>query len=111
VSEGGIWWNPGQTGSEPWVCGERPISEPEFMSRYEALTETLQQYPRMCAPCYTQLHDVEQEADGLYRYARYASFERGPSRDMNVRSATTERKGRESLSQGDQGPNLEREGI
>ena len=76
VSEyGGIWWNPGQGDEKAWGYGDRPRSAEEFIARYRALTEALLRHPRMCALCYTQLTDVEQEVNGLYTYDRRPKFD------------------------------------
>ncbi len=72
VSEyGGIWWQPNADG---WGYGSRPQSEQEYIDRYAALTSTLLQNPRICALCYTQLYDIEQEVNGLYNYDRTPKF-------------------------------------
>jgi len=97
VSEyGGIWWNPGQTDHESWGYGDRPASQDEFLARYRALTETLLAHPGMCAFCYTQLYDIEQEVNGLYTYDRHAKFDPGLIRDINMQSAAIERQRAES---------------
>ena len=76
VSEyGGIWWNPAQKDTKSWGYGTRPTSEEEFINRYKGLTEALLQHPRICAFCYTQLYDVEQEVNGLYTYDRKPKFD------------------------------------
>ena len=79
VSEyGGIWWDPTGTVSDGWGYGGpagRPRSPREFLDRYRTLTETLLAHPKMCAFCYTQLYDIEQEVNGLYTYDRRAKFD------------------------------------
>ncbi len=91
VSEyGGIWWNPGQTGSEAWGYGDRPGSAEEFLARYRALTETLLTHPRLCGFCYTQLCDVEQEVNGLYTYGRAAKFPPEVIAEINRQQAAAE---------------------
>lgn len=79
VSEyGGIWWNPGETEKNGWGYGGengRPKSEDEFIKRYAGLTKVLLDNPNICAFCYTQLYDVEQEVNGLYTYDRKAKFD------------------------------------
>jgi beta-galactosidase/beta-glucuronidase len=93
VSEyGGIWWNPGQTNDSAWGYGERPGSREEFLSRYEALTEALLAHPKMCAFCYTQLYDIEQEVNGLYTYDRHAKFDAELIREINAGPAAVERQ-------------------
>ena len=95
VSEyGGIWWNPGQRDETAWGYGGvegRPRSEAEFLARYRALTETLLEHPRVCAFCYTQLYDIEQEVNGLYTYHRQCKFEPRLIAEINTRPAAIER--------------------
>ncbi|MFC1717981.1 glycoside hydrolase family 2 protein [Candidatus Poribacteria bacterium] len=95
VSEyGGIWWNPGQLDSEGWGYGGvdgRPKSEEEFLDRYRKLTETLLNHPRMCAFCYTQLYDIEQEVNGLYYYNRQAKFDPEKIKAINSQKAAIEK--------------------
>jgi len=94
VSEyGGIWWNPGQSGDEAWGYGgidARPRSEEEFLARYRALTEALLRHPRVCAFCYTQLYDIEQEVNGLYTYDRQPKFDPARFCEINVQKAALE---------------------
>ena len=88
VSEyGGIWWSPKREG---WGYGARPQSEEEFIQRYKALTEALLNHPKMCAFCYTQLYDVEQEVNGLYTYDRKPKFDPGVIKAINTQKAAIE---------------------
>ena len=71
VSEyGGTWWREAQVDDGSWGYGQRPGSVQELLERYRALTEALLQNLRIAAFCYTQLYDIEQEANGLYTYTR-----------------------------------------
>jgi hypothetical protein len=91
VSEyGGIWWNPGDS-EKGWGYGSRPSSEKEFLERYEGLTSTLLENPRICAFCYTQLYDVEQEVNGLYTYDRKPKFDPETIRKINTRESAIEK--------------------
>ena len=73
VSEyGGTFWNPDVTGG--WGYGNAPKTEEEFLERYTGLTTVLMQNPRVCGFCYTQLTDIEQEQNGLYKYDRSKKF-------------------------------------
>ena len=91
VSEyGGIWWNPGQADAKAWGYGNRPRSEAEFLERYRRLTEALLRHPRMCALCYTQLTDVEQEVNGLCTYDRRPKFDPEVIRTINSQTAMLE---------------------
>lgn len=89
VSEyGGIWWKPGD--NEGWGYGERPKTEEEFMKRYQGLTEALLLNKNICAFCYTQLYDVEQEVNGLYTYQREAKFNTKRIKKINSQKAAIE---------------------
>jgi hypothetical protein len=91
VSEyGGTWWNPGQSGEQAWGYGDRPRSEQELVARFRALTETLLFHPRMCAFCYTQLYDIEQEVNGLYTYDRRAKLDPAVFEAINRQRAALE---------------------
>ena len=92
VSEyGGIWWNPGQKDSKAWGYGTNPTSEAEFLARYEGLTTALLNNPRVCAFCYTQLTDVEQEVNGLHTYDRKPKFDPALIRRINAQKAAIEK--------------------
>ena len=90
VSEyGGIWWNPGA--EDGWGYGERPASADEFVERYRGLTGALLDNPSVGLLCYTQLYDIEQEANGLYTYDREPKFDDDRMRELSAitrRSAT-----------------------
>lgn len=92
VSEyGGIWWNPEQKDDKSWGYGIRPMNEEEFIQRYEGLTNALLDNPGICAFCYTQLYDVEQEVNGLYKYDRTEKFDPEIFKRINSRRAAIER--------------------
>ncbi|MCZ7648138.1 MAG: beta-galactosidase [Planctomycetota bacterium] len=76
VSEfGGIWWNPdAKEGEASWGYGERPKSLEEFLTRFEGLCEVLLGNPHMFGYCYTQLTDVYQEQNGIFRFDRSEKF-------------------------------------
>jgi len=91
VSEfGGIWWNPSQTDGIAWGYGDRPKSLEEFFERYDGLTTALLSNPKICAFCYTQLYDVEQEVNGLYTYDRKPKFDVRIIKEINSRKAAIE---------------------
>ena len=74
VSEfGGTYWNPNEP-AQAWGYGARPRTLEEFISRFEQLCLSLLNNPNICAYCYTQLTDVEQECNGLYFYERTDKF-------------------------------------
>lgn len=73
ISEyGGICWNPNDKNG--WGYGESPQSVEEYVKRYVGLAEVLLKNPSICALCYTQLYDVEQEQNGIYFYDRTPKF-------------------------------------
>lgn len=76
VSEyGGIFWNPDLKPDEyGWGYGVNVKTEEEFAERYEGLTSVLLENRRVCGFCYTQLTDIEQEQNGLYKYDRSRKF-------------------------------------
>ncbi|MCL2407467.1 MAG: beta-galactosidase [Defluviitaleaceae bacterium] len=76
VSEyGGAWWsNEAKDKNASWGYGDRPTSVEEFLARYTGLTDALLSSEGICAFCYTQLYDIEQEENGLYTYDRKPKF-------------------------------------
>ena len=77
VSEfGGIWWNPDLAeGEESWGYGDRPKTIEEFYERFEGLCRVLLDDPSMFGYCYTQLTDVFQEQNGIYKFDRTPKFD------------------------------------
>ncbi|MGQ9608108.1 MAG: glycoside hydrolase family 2 protein [bacterium] len=96
VSEyGGIWWQPEQKDDKGWGYGGiegRPKTEGEFLNRYRKLTETLLNHPKICAFCYTQLYDIEQEVNGLYYYDRRPKFDPKRIYEINTQKAAIEKE-------------------
>ena len=77
VSEfGGIWWNPdAREGEDSWGYGERPQSIEEFYERFTRLCGILLNDPAHFGYCYTQLTDIYQEQNGIYRFDRSLKFD------------------------------------
>jgi hypothetical protein len=94
VSEfGGIWWNPDvKEGETSWGYGNRPQSIEEFYRRFEGLCNILLDDPRMFGYCYTQLTDVYQEQNGIYKFNRAPKFDLARLRAIQTRSAAIERQ-------------------
>lgn len=97
VSEfGGIWWNPdhgtlpGDDWGTSWGYGRRVDSEEEYHARFKGLVDTLLDNPLMFGYCYTQLTDVFQEQNGIYRFDRSAKFDVGIVKDIQSRTAAYE---------------------
>ncbi|MEV0823724.1 glycoside hydrolase family 2 protein [Nonomuraea rubra] len=99
VSEyGGIWWNPELAGTEQdsarvgsWGYGQRVRDEEEFHARFAGLTGVLLDDPDMFGYCYTQLTDVFQEENGIYRFDRTTKLDVGRVRAVQARQAACER--------------------
>ncbi|GMA18277.1 beta-galactosidase [Arsenicicoccus piscis] len=99
VSEyGGIWWDPnpptgdadGEDRSASWGYGQRVRSEEEFHQRFEGLTRVLLENPLMFGYCYTQLTDVFQEQNGIYRFDRTRKLDVDRVRAVQARPAAYE---------------------
>lgn len=92
VSEfGGAWWNPDATpGTASWGYGNRPRTADEFLARFEALCGVLLEHPAMFGYCYTQLTDVFQEQNGLFRFDRTPKFDLARLRIAQQRRAAIE---------------------
>ncbi len=95
VSEfGGIWWNPeAREGEDSWGYGERPTSLEMFYDRFERLCAVLLDDPNMFGYCYTQLTDIYQEQNGIYKYDRSEKFDMERIRKAQQRPAAIESDG------------------
>ncbi|MGP3931160.1 glycoside hydrolase family 2 protein [Nonomuraea sp. KM88] len=99
VSEyGGIWWNPELAGTDQradrqtsWGYGQRVRTEDEFHARFAGLTDVLLDDPDMFGYCYTQLTDVFQEENGIYRFDRTNKLDVERVREVQTRTAASER--------------------
>ncbi|MEO8829185.1 sugar-binding domain-containing protein [Lapillicoccus sp.] len=102
VSEfGGVWWDPEAAAKqadsaehndpyESWGYGQKVRDEEEFHSRFEGLTGVLLDDPEMFGYCYTQLTDVMQEKNGIYRFDRGAKLDVERIRKAQQRPAAYE---------------------
>lgn len=93
---GGIWWDPetaaaaGDDTGTSWGYGERPRTEDEFVERFRGLTGVLLGDPGMFGYCYTQLTDVFQERNGVYRFDRSDKADTAQLRAAQLRPAAYE---------------------
>ncbi|MGW5637700.1 glycoside hydrolase family 2 protein, partial [Streptomyces sp. NPDC003832] len=93
---GGIWWDPeaaaaaGDDSANSWGYGERPRTEAEFVERFRGLTGVLLDDPGMFGYCYTQLTDVFQERNGVYRFDRSEKADTAALREAQLRTAAYE---------------------
>ena len=84
ISEyGGIFWGD----PEAWGYGTAPMTPEEYVTRYEGLTQVLLSNKRVCGFCYTQLTDIEQEQNGIYKYDRSPKF--SPEIYARIKAANT----------------------
>ncbi len=92
VSEfGGIWWNPDVGEDEDsWGYGTRPDSIEEFYDRFEKLCAILLDDVNMFGYCYTQLTDIYQEQNGIYKFDRGLKFDMDRIRAAQVKPAAIE---------------------
>ena len=92
VSEfGGIWWNPDAAEDEySWGYGNRPKNIDEFYARFRGLCDVLLDNPHMFGYCYTQLTDVYQEQNGIFRFDRSNKFDLSRLRSIQMRKAAIE---------------------
>ncbi len=95
VSEfGGIWWNPEvKQGEVSWGYGDRPTSLEAFYDRFERLCAILLDDVNMFAYCYTQLTDVYQEQNGIYKFDRTPKFDINRIRQAQQKAAAIELHG------------------
>ncbi|MGY4773257.1 glycoside hydrolase family 2 protein [Kribbella sp. CWNU-51] len=94
---GGIWWNAeaaaaGKSGrsEDSWGYGQRVADEEEFYTRFAGLVDALLDNPLMFGYCYTQLTDVFQEENGIYRFDRSSKLDVPRIQKIQVRQAAYE---------------------
>ena len=92
VSEfGGIWWNPDVSEDEDsWGYGTRPSDIEEFYDRFEKLCAILLDDVNMFGYCYTQLTDIYQEQNGIYKFDRSVKFDMDRIRAAQIKPAAIE---------------------
>lgn len=78
-------------GEHSWGYGNLPKNEEEFLLRLKGTNDALLDNPLICAMCYTQLTDVEQEQNGLYTYDRKPKIDPAKIAPLFARPAAIER--------------------
>ena len=73
-----------------WGYGNAATSLEEFYARYDGLTTSLIDCPKMIGFCYTQLTDVEQELNGIFKYDRTKKFDSDILYKINTKKAAIE---------------------
>jgi beta-galactosidase/beta-glucuronidase len=92
---GGIKWNPDtnvNSSNVSWGYGDAPKTIDEFYQRFEGLCNAQLDNPNIFGYCYTQLTDVFQEQNGMYRFDRSAKFDMDRIRKIQTRPAAIEKK-------------------
>ncbi|HET9170980.1 MAG TPA: hypothetical protein VFN97_16200 [Actinospica sp.] len=84
---GGILWS---ADAEGWGYGTGPASEQEWYERFAGLVDALLDNPKMFGYCYTQLTDVFQEQNGVYRFDRGLKLDVARIRAIQTRTAAYE---------------------
>jgi len=91
ISEyGGIRWVDESIAG--WGYGNAPKTAEEFFARYKGLTDALLDNEDIFGFCYTQLYDIEQEVNGLYKYDRSEKFDISLIKAINERKAAIEKE-------------------
>jgi beta-galactosidase/beta-glucuronidase len=92
---GGIQWSAeADHSSDAWGYGSAPRTEEEWYERFAGLVDALLDNPLMFGYCYTQLTDVFQEQNGIYRFSRSDKFDVARIRAIQCRPAAYERGNR-----------------
>ena len=65
-----------------WGYGAGVKDDAEFYERLRGLTEVLTSNPHICGYCYTQLTDVFQEVNGVYKFDRTPKFDAAKLREI-----------------------------
>lgn len=89
---GGIQWSAEvDRTADAWGYGSAPRTEEEWYERFDGLVDALLNNPIMFGYCYTQLTDVFQEQNGIYRFDRSAKLDVARIRTTQARPAAYER--------------------
>ena len=91
---GGIQWSSRmQAEADAWGYGTAPRTEEEWYVRFAGLVDALLDNPLMFGYCFTQLTDVFQEQNGVFRFDRSAKFDISRIRAIQSRPAAYETGG------------------
>ena len=69
-----------------WGYGDAPKTLDEFYARLKGMVDALNSLQHISGWCYTQLTDIEQEQNGIYKYDRSCKFDMTKIRDILSRS-------------------------
>ena len=72
---GGLPWIPQEERATSWGYGSNIDSLDDFYNILEKEIDAIIACPRIVGYCYTQITDVEQEKNGIYRYDRTTKFD------------------------------------
>lgn len=71
--------------AEDWGYGNQVRNEEQFMTRFDAIHQAIQELPFITGYCYTQLTDVEQEVNGLLTTDRKPKVDLAKVKEINTR--------------------------
>lgn len=71
--------------AEDWGYGNQVRNEEQFMARFDAIHQAIQDLPFITGYCYTQLTDVEQEVNGLLTTDRKSKVDLAKVKEINTR--------------------------
>ena len=71
-----------------WGYGNKVNTEEEFFVRFNSITTAIKQLSYCCGYCYTQVSDVQQEANGLMTIDRKFKVNPDRVREINLRAAS-----------------------
>ena len=72
---GGLPWIPQEERANSWGYGSNIDSLDDFYGILEKQIDAIIACPHITGFCYTQITDVEQEKNGIYRYDRTPKFD------------------------------------
>lgn len=91
VSEfGGIKWCD-ESDKSSWGYGDAPADIEAFYERFAGLCNAIMDSPKIMGFCYTQLTDVEQEKNGIFKYDRSQKFDSERLKRILSRQAENEK--------------------
>ncbi|MBO0431202.1 sugar-binding domain-containing protein [Enterococcus sp. DIV0660C] len=71
--------------AEDWGYGHQVRDEEQFLTRFDAIHQAIQDLPFITGYCYTQLTDVEQEVNGLLTTDRKPKVDLAKVKEINMR--------------------------
>ena len=76
--------------TDGWGYGDGVDTPEKFYELFKGVTEVIMQHPKLFGLCYTQLTDVEQEKNGIYKFDRSEKFDVAPIKEILSQKAEIE---------------------